>query len=363
MEILQYITPAQPELFAMLARRFQDAVVKEGSYILVQGEAPVMLVAHLDTVHKEPVKTVCFSSDRNILMSPEGIGGDDRCGVYALCSVYEAAEYKPWLLFTCDEEVGCIGADDFAGDYFKKLIPFDLSFLKMVIEVDRKGKDDAVYYECDNREFEDYITSKGFVTAHGSVSDISYVAPALGVAAVNLSSGYYNAHTQHEYVNLAEIHTTIAKIQEIVDESMSDAVPAFEYVELCDDFDGREEYLRRLTSAKSDIEAIQSEIDDINDEVKEKLYPFENLSLKDRKTVNSIAERYYALSEYDRTKVYRSEDILKAKAKLDGELRSVIVGAFLTIAAAASVFFLGRGIYMRCHKKDRELTELAEKDK
>lgn len=236
MEILQYITPAQPELFAMLARRFQDAVVKEGSYILVQGEAPVMLVAHLDTVHKEPVKTVCFSSDRNILMSPEGIGGDDRCGVYALCSVYEAAEYKPWLLFTCDEEVGCIGADDFAGDYFKKLIPFDLSFLKMVIEVDRKGKDDAVYYECDNREFEDYITSKGFVTAHGSVSDISYVAPALGVAAVNLSSGYYNAHTQHEYVNLAEIHTTIAKIQEIVDESMSDAVPAFEYVELCDDF-------------------------------------------------------------------------------------------------------------------------------
>lgn len=133
-------------------------------------------------------------------------------------------------------------------------------------------------------------------------------------------------------------------------------------IELCDDFDGREEYLRRLTSAKSDIEAIQSEIDDINDEVKEKLYPFENLSLKDRKTVNSIAERYYALSEYDRTKVYRSEDILKAKAKLDGELRSVIVGAFLTIAAAAVVFFLGRGIYMRCHKKDRELTELAEKD-
>ena len=52
-----------------------------------------------------------------------------------------------------------------------------------------------------------------------------------------------------------------------------------------------------------------------------------------------------------------------AKAKLDGELRSGIVGAVLTIAAAAVVFFLGRGIYMRCHKKDRELTELAEKDK
>lgn len=131
-------------------------------------------------------------------------------------------------------------------------------------------------------------------------------------------------------------------------------------LELCEDFDGRIEYIRRMTAAKEAIEAIQTEIDDINDEVKEKLYPFENLSLKDRKTVNSIVDRYLALSEYDREKVLRSEDVLRAKAKLDSELRSIIIGVVLIIAVALAVFLLVRGIYLRRHKKERELEALSE---
>ena len=66
-----------------------------------------------------------------------------------------------------------------------------------------------MYYDCDNPEFEAYITSKGFETQCGSLSDISYVAPELGVAAVNLSSGYYNAHTQHEYINRKHLNATV----------------------------------------------------------------------------------------------------------------------------------------------------------
>ncbi|MBO6179870.1 MAG: hypothetical protein J6O04_11890 [Selenomonadaceae bacterium] len=44
-------------------------------------------------------------------------------------------------------------------------------------------------------DFKNYITLKGYRTAFGSFSDISVIAPALDVAAVNLSSGYYYAHT------------------------------------------------------------------------------------------------------------------------------------------------------------------------
>lgn len=213
----------------MLKISFRESICKKGKYILVKGEVPVMLVAHLDTVHKHPATTICISEDKNILMSPYGIGGDDRCGVYALCSIYKEAKKKPWLLFTCDEEEGCIGAAEFAIDYAKKRLPEELSHLKMLIEVDRRGNNDAVYYECCNMDFEKYISSKGFITAQGSVSDISYIAPELGVAAVNLSSGYYNAHTIHEYIDLADLSATIGKIKEIVDESSSDEIPKFIY--------------------------------------------------------------------------------------------------------------------------------------
>lgn len=228
----EIIKMTQPELFQTLIKNYQDnCIYKKGSFILVQGNAPVMLVAHLDTVHKEPVSHICTTEDGNILMSPQGIGGDDRCGVYALVSVYAKANKRPWLLFTCDEEIGCVGAGTFCELYEKQQLP-DLGFLKYIVEIDRKGSSDAVYYDCENADFEEYITSKGYKTAIGSFSDISYVAPTIGVAAVNLSSGYYNAHTQHEFINLSQLERTIEKVTEMVNESASETVPQFEYMEV-----------------------------------------------------------------------------------------------------------------------------------
>ena len=75
------------------------------------------------------------------------------------------------------------------------------------------------------------VTVKGFKTASGSFSDISYIAPELGVAAVNLSSGYYNAHSQHEYINRQHIDAVIAKVNEIVAEAAEPDFPKYEYVE------------------------------------------------------------------------------------------------------------------------------------
>lgn len=230
-KIDEFLIPTQRELFKKLMTEYPSSVVRKGSYILVPGEAPVMLLAHLDTVHTEPVKTICRSDNGNILMSPQGIGGDDRCGVYALVTAREQAPVKPWLLFTCDEEVGGVGANAFCADHDKGRMPKGLGDLKALIEIDRKGRDDAVYYECANTDFEDYITKKGFKTQFGSFSDISVVAPQLGVAAVNLSSGYYNAHTQHEYINQKHLKLTIRKVVEIIADSTKPAFQKYEYVE------------------------------------------------------------------------------------------------------------------------------------
>ncbi|WP_300803345.1 hypothetical protein [uncultured Acetatifactor sp.] len=233
MKPLEYfLRPTQRELFAKLRSIYKGrADVCRDSYILVKGEAPVLLVAHLDTVHPKPVKQICMTGDGGMLMSPQGIGGDDRCGVYALNAVYEQSEAKPWLLFTCDEEVGGIGASVFCVKQRKGVLPKELKRLKLIIEIDRKGKDDAVYYGCGNKAFEDYITGKGFRTSYGSFSDISYIAPELGIAAVNLSAGYYNAHTLHEYINRKHLEDTVRKVIGIVAESIAPDFPRYEYAE------------------------------------------------------------------------------------------------------------------------------------
>lgn len=231
-QIEDFVRPTQKELFSTLCKIFgKRAISKKNGYILVPGDAPIMLVAHLDTVHKERVKHICKSPDGNILMSPQGIGGDDRCGVYALMTIHKICHQKPWLLFTCDEEIGCVGAGIFCEQYHKGKLPKELETLKCLVEIDRRGEKDAVYYDCANIEFEEYITSKGFVTDIGSCSDISDIAPALGVAAVNLSSGYYNAHTQHEYINLKQLKATIKKVVEIVNESVEETFPKYEFIE------------------------------------------------------------------------------------------------------------------------------------
>lgn len=230
----EFLWPTQAGLFHRLRRMYQsEAICCKGKYLLVQGEAPILLLAHLDTVHRDPVQVIRKKQGGNILTSPQGIGGDDRCGVYALVNLYEQAEQKPWLLFTCDEEIGGVGAKAFADAYRKKRFPRALEDVKMLMELDRKGSRDAVYYGCDNETFEEYITGKGFQTAFGSFSDISVVAPAMGIAAVNLSIGYYHAHTTDEYINRSHTDAVIEKVSGIVAESAKQDVPKYEYIE-CD---------------------------------------------------------------------------------------------------------------------------------
>ena len=226
------IRPSQRNLFSQLKKLYEgNTVACEGKFLLVKGEAPVLLVAHLDTVHRERVKTICFSEDGNILMSPEGIGGDDRCGVYGLVRTWEQSGKKPWLLFTCDEEKGAGGAKAFVQWYGAKKLPMELENIKCIVELDRKGKQDAVYYDCYNQEFEDYISSKGFQTDYGTFSDIALIAPAMGMAAVNLSAGYYNPHSQHEYINRSQLEAVIEKVGEIVEEASGENFPRYEYLE------------------------------------------------------------------------------------------------------------------------------------
>lgn len=231
-ELLKILFLTQYELKAFLYKTLTEygyAPVWADGYLYAQGNIPVMLMSHMDTVHKEPVREFYVSNNGNIT-SPQGIGGDDRCGVYALYTAIVKSSVtgsRPYILFTEDEEIGGIGASKFVSDLYA-YSDIDVNFL---IELDRKGSKDSVYYECDNVDFEVFINNYGFESDYGSFSDISVVAPALGVAAVNLSCGYYNAHTTKEIINLYDLNNSIAKLDRIIDDTASGNTVKYEYIE------------------------------------------------------------------------------------------------------------------------------------
>lgn len=126
-----------------------------------------------------------------------------------------------------------------------------------------------------------------------------------------------------------------------------------------EDFDGKDEYLKKLTEAKETISNIQKEIDSINADIKEKLYPFDGMSIKDKKTVDSIVERYEALSEYDRGRIERWDDVIKTKTKIDNLLRALKIAVLLGAAAAVITVFLALRVRKKRMAKALAMEELA----
>lgn len=190
-------------------------------YLLYHGEAPVMLVAHLDTVHKDPVQTI--SKLRGEWSSPQGIGGDDRCGVYMILDLIEALPFKPYVLFPTDEEIGCLGTKKFLQDF--PVNEFDVKFL---IEFDRRGRNEVIFYDCDNTEFHEFIMENtDYSKGYGSYTDICHIMESWDVAGVNFSCGYYSAHTLAERVNIAEMMNTIRVVYTLLEKLDFEALPRF----------------------------------------------------------------------------------------------------------------------------------------
>lgn len=182
-------------------------VQKQKGFLYAEGTDPVLLVAHLDTVHRTPPETICYSADGAVMMSPQGIGGDDRAGVYMILRLIQDAHCH--VLFCEDEETGGQGAHAFTKSGIKPEVNY-------IVELDRAGSNDAVFYQCRNRQFERYINGFGFQTAFGSFSDISILAPHLNLAAVNLGTGYYHAHQPGEYVRLDKVEELIGRVEKLL---------------------------------------------------------------------------------------------------------------------------------------------------
>lgn len=204
-------------------KQTHDKVIAQDGFVYAQGKFPVLLVAHLDTVHKNLVKHIVYDKTKQALSSPQGIGGDDRCGVYMILEIIK--KHHCSVLFCEDEEIGAVGAEKFTKWESAQQLTYNY-----IIEFDRRGNNDAVFYDCDNELFEEFVTKDFYKTSFGSFSDISTLAPFLGCAAVNLSCGYYNAHTTDEYVVLPEMQASIDAACKILARTTDNDI--FEYIEV-----------------------------------------------------------------------------------------------------------------------------------
>ena len=190
----------------------EENICEKKEYLYAIGNIPIALVAHLDTVWEDnPPKYTFFDPFKNVMWSPNGLGADDRAGVIAIFEIIRTG-LRPHIIFTTDEEIGALGAEELAS------IQCPFKDLRYMIELDRRGRNDCVFYDCESKPFQNYINTFGFETAIGSFSDISMLCGAWQVCGVNLSIGYYNEHTQRELLFLTTMYNTITRVIKMLKE-------------------------------------------------------------------------------------------------------------------------------------------------
>lgn len=221
----QIVAMKQPALLKAMSaylKRHYDNVCTTKDYIYAVGDIPVTIVAHLDTVFKEPVSEIYYDERKNVMWSPEGLGADDRAGVFAIVKIIRAG-HKPHIILTTDEEMGGLGAEALV-----RSVPQPFAEMKYIIELDRRGTNDCVFYDCENPAFVEYVESFGFIENFGSYSDICEICPVWKVAGVNLSIGYQDEHSIAETLHISPFLSTIDKVIKML-QAAKDA-PSFEYI-------------------------------------------------------------------------------------------------------------------------------------
>ena len=190
----------------------------------VEGSDRIIVNAHMDTVASAVADVGVFKTAEDVVFKSKNnqvIGGDDKCGVFAVLKLITDSEIDVPLtaLLTVAEESGCNGvrhAMTHHLDYF-----FDCNFW---ITIDRRGNSDIITENCDYQLCADKIDSllgdlgadSGWSTAAGSISDVSEGVVSLQINGINLAAGYYGAHTGAEKVSLKDLRRSIDFLKQTI---------------------------------------------------------------------------------------------------------------------------------------------------
>ena len=192
------------------------------------------LVAHLDTINtkrknsgysygtyyqttattstekdRTPEEEDILVTDHYILLSPECkssiqcLGADDRVGVKTILDILEMG-LRPHILFTTDEEVGCVGSRKAVEENALE----ELREASMLIQIDRgvheRSWHEMVTYDFDPESHKEIFDElrKTYTMATGSYTDVAVLGSHLDKPIVNVSASYRHEHTTDEFINL-----------------------------------------------------------------------------------------------------------------------------------------------------------------
>ena len=194
------------------------------------------VISHTDTVHKIDTINVVEESLPNAQGElklalkaynnqgePTGIGGDDKCGVFACLSLLKEMPYLKAAFFV-SEETGCHGSKKADPEFFKNVgyaIQFDAPENWMITEkcfgqilFDR---DTDFFKACDKVLTEGMVKSDMEYMVH-PYTDVYALRSKFDFACINFSIGYYDYHTANEYVVVEDVFNGIQMGKKMIEE-------------------------------------------------------------------------------------------------------------------------------------------------
>jgi di/tripeptidase len=150
----------------------------------------------------------------NDLGRPTGIGGDDKCGVFACMTLLRELPYLKAAFFV-SEETGCHGSRSADPEFFENVgygIQFDAPENWMITEkcfgqvlFDR---DSEFFKSCDEVLTEGMVKENMQYMVH-PYTDVYALRGKFDFSCINFSIGYYNYHTANEYVVVDDVFNGI----------------------------------------------------------------------------------------------------------------------------------------------------------
>ena len=210
---------------------------------LNEGEYYPMFIAHTDTVHHkvdkivvkeenlirpntfgkkfDEVKVPClkaYTEDGN----PTGIGGDDKCGIFICLELLKTLDKVKIGLFV-SEETGCHGSSKCDEKFLKDvgyITQYDAPGNHLISEICsgvRLFERDSEFFTKTLKVIENGFENEMLIQSH-PYTDISQLKKKIDVSCINMSCGYYNMHSNQEFVSIEDVERSILIGQNMVKE-------------------------------------------------------------------------------------------------------------------------------------------------
>jgi len=199
-------------------------------FSLSKPDRPI-ICCHIDQIGDEPI---CQLIEKDgIITGDKNIGADDKNGIWICLNLLCQFPDLNFIFSTCEE---------IRGNIHHIVNDIDISDFPYCLVFDRKGSGDIIGAGNDycNFDFEKAISEIGllfgFSPAQGIFSDCNELSHHINC--VNLSCGYYNAHTDTEYTVIAELENSLEFAKEILtDEKLNSQ----KFETECNDYFGYDE--------------------------------------------------------------------------------------------------------------------------